>query len=81
MLVTLVSQERYLMASSARTSAVQKNLIPWDGGLPSGMRRRAAMSAAIACDGQFRSHATCSTVSRAGNWPLKGAQTGGQPGL
>ena len=66
--VIFASQERSLINSC--TSAVQKNLIPLVGGLPRGCRRPAARTAAMAWGGQFNSPATCSTVRRAGNWPL-----------
>ncbi len=66
-LVTRASQLRSFIASSR--SAVAKNLIPFAGGLPRGFNKRAATRHGMSCGWQFNTHAVCSAVRRAGNWP------------
>src|SRR5450756_699582 len=61
------SQLRSFMFSSK--SAVAKNLMPLAGGLPSGLSSLAATSAEMSWGWQFSTHAACSAVRRAGNWP------------
>ena len=51
MFVTFVSQKRYLR--SFQTSAMQKNLIPFGGELPSGLSNRDDTSAGTSCGWQF----------------------------
>ena len=46
-----------------------KNLMPLAGGLPSGLSSLAATNAGMSCAWQFNTHAACSAVRRAGNWP------------
>src|SRR5437867_2243596 len=67
---------RLLMAKShagsfvdSSTTAQAKYFIPFAGGLPSGFKSRAATSTGMSCGWQFRIHAACSTVSRAGSCP------------
>ena len=56
------SQLRSLVDS--KRSAVQKNLMPLAGGLPSGFNSLAATSAGTSCTWQFSTHAACSTVGK-----------------
>ena len=56
--VTRTSQLWFFVCSSS--SAVEKNLMPLIGGLPSGFIRRAATSDGISCAWQFSTHAACS---------------------
>ena len=56
---------------SSRTSAVEKYLVPFGGGCPSGRRSLAATKTGISCDWQFNTHAACSTLSRAGGCPIR----------
>lgn len=65
--VILASHERSFAKSS--TSAVEKYFVPLGGGLPKGRSNRAATRIGMSCVWQLRTHAVCSTVSRAGGWP------------
>lgn len=65
--MTRASQRASLADSS--TSAVAKYFTPLAGGLPSGFKSRLATRTGISCVWQFSIHATCSAVSRTGNWP------------
>src|ERR1039458_1504127 len=66
-LVTRTSQLRSLVDSNR--SAVAKNLTLFAAGLPSGFNSLAATSAGMSCCCQLSTHAACSAVRRAGNWP------------
>ena len=46
-----------------------KELDAVGGGLPSGLSSLAATSAGMSCGWQLSTHAACSAVRRAGNWP------------
>ena len=67
--VIFASQARSLAISV--TSAVEKNLIPFCGGFPSGFSRRDAIRIGTSCGWQPSTQAACSTVSRAGGCPTK----------
>ena len=67
--VILASHARSRVSST--TSAVEKYLVPFGGGCPSGRRSFAATKTGISCVWQFSTHAACSTVSRAGGCPSR----------
>jgi type I restriction enzyme, R subunit len=64
--VILASHARSLEIS--RRSAVAKYLVPLGEGLPSGLSRRACMSAGMSCGWQLSTQPACSPVSRTGSW-------------
>ncbi|MGB8369617.1 MAG: hypothetical protein ACLPYZ_07625 [Limisphaerales bacterium] len=59
----MTSPARSLTGSGSSDAA--KNLMPFGGGLPGGLSRRAATGIGASCGWQFNPHAACAAIRQA----------------